>query len=174
MQRESKDNQKGALLVECAMVCSTLFLLFFGVFEIGNGFVTYISLSRVSYEGARIASTTSGLWTEARVCSSGPVIGLDECYLNTGEAAVLPCPVGSSDPHRIIQTSVRDALKVAFPKINTDHPEPWNEIMVTSAFDPDSRIVKVCLSAPVNQDTQVWGLVSLVKTSTHAPYLIRS
>lgn len=45
--------EKGQSLAELAIVLPLLLLLLLGVFDIGNGFRTYIALSNASREGAR-------------------------------------------------------------------------------------------------------------------------
>lgn len=45
--------QKGQSLAELAIILPLLLILLLGVFDIGNGFSTYIALSNASREGAR-------------------------------------------------------------------------------------------------------------------------
>jgi len=48
--------QQGTSTVEFALVAATLFLMFFGVFEIGRGYYIYSMLDEVTRRGARLAA----------------------------------------------------------------------------------------------------------------------
>jgi len=48
--------QKGSTTVEFAIVAAVLFIMIFGVFEVGRGYYTYSMLDEVTRRGARLAA----------------------------------------------------------------------------------------------------------------------
>lgn len=52
----STESQRGATVVEYALVAPLLFLLIFGVIEFGRGIATYTAVSSAAREGARYAA----------------------------------------------------------------------------------------------------------------------
>ena len=52
------NNQKGAALVEAAIILPILFLIIFGIFEYGSAMYTVNTLNHAAREGARKAAVT--------------------------------------------------------------------------------------------------------------------
>jgi Flp pilus assembly protein TadG len=63
--------ERGASLVEFALVLPVLIILIFGIIDFGFAFNSYIELRSGSREGARLAAVNNGCNTAASGCATG-------------------------------------------------------------------------------------------------------
>src|SRR5689334_4871566 len=71
LPRKSKENEKGATMLECAIVLPFLAFMIVATYDLGGALNQYLSLTRVVYEGARYAATLPGLEVGEYTVASG-------------------------------------------------------------------------------------------------------
>lgn len=83
------DRERGAALVEFALVLSVLVLLLFGIIEFGRAYNTKISLTHASREGVRVLAVT-GDAEEAVAATRHATSTLDQALLGVATTGCTP------------------------------------------------------------------------------------
>lgn len=125
--------QNGQSLAELAIVLPLLLMLLLGIFDIGNGFSTYIALSNASREGARWVSIhpADKNGAVARVYAEAGSVGLgqdtvavtfipDQTTYNAGDSVTLqvahsyPLLFGAITQLPVIDFEIESTMKVLY------------------------------------------------------------
>lgn len=91
--REGRDNERGATLVEAAIVYSLLFLTVFAVVEFGMAFKDWLSVSHAARQGARAGATL------------GDDLSADILVLRGVQDTLVPIGMEAGDQVRIFQAN---------------------------------------------------------------------
>lgn len=125
--------EKGQSFAELAIVLPLLLILLLGIFDIGNGFSTYIALSNASREGARWltihpddkAGAAARIYAEAGTAGLGAdVISVtfspDKASYNSGESVTIliahdyPLLFGALTQLPVINFEIESTMKVLY------------------------------------------------------------
>jgi hypothetical protein len=102
MQKRKRSGQRGAGLVEFAMVIPLLLLLLMGAVDFGRAFYTYIVITNAAREGARYASHFPHLADEIRdavrleAAGNGVALADDDISINPEPSAGPPAQSGDA------------------------------------------------------------------------------
>lgn len=166
-------SERGAIFPELGMVVPLLMLIVFGVLDVGQGLQTYVNLTRVVYEGARIGGSIASL--EAN----------DDDNATPAPAVWTSLPFDMDSHTDILQ---KDADLQAYQQwlvqkrvlnlIRLVYQLPLNEVSVSSRFivednptnpTPTTGFVTVTVSAKYR--SLLSGLQVPISTSFTGPYM---
>jgi hypothetical protein len=85
--RPGERNERGASLIEFALVCPLLVLLLFGIVDFGTVFGEYLELRSAAREGARLAAVDNGCAADPGGCPADPARRHADLVAATREAA---------------------------------------------------------------------------------------
>ena len=83
-------NNKGASIVEFALILPILVMMVFGIFQFGIAYNNWIALTHAAREGARLAAV--GQYEESRVRESAPSVQIESIVV-TGQDGNIGDPV---------------------------------------------------------------------------------
>jgi Flp pilus assembly protein TadG len=83
----SDEDDRGAAMVEFAIVLPLLVMLTFGIIEFGRAFNTTISLRAAAREGARAAALANGADVEAVTRDAAPSVDIDTVTVDDAACA---------------------------------------------------------------------------------------
>lgn len=149
--RQAKDRERGATLVEAAIVYAILFLALFAVVEFGLAFKDWLSVSHAAREGAR-SGATYGDDPRANIAilrdidrTLAPAGIAEGIRVNIFEAR----PGGESDSYTYTPSTpdCTDNTPVGLPPLTgccewTPCPEPFRATYVVPTWDPADRDVE--------------------------------
>ena len=145
--RTSRDNRdRGATLIEAAVVLPVLLLVVIGIMEFGLAFKDYLTVSYLSREGARIAALAGDSNTAdcdiltglGALIAPGDLARLDEIQIYKANAST----GAQGGSYNVAEYSGNDATTCVAP-IGADPTDGWNISYVGSGYNPLSRNVAV-------------------------------
>ena len=143
-RRAGAPKERGAAIVEFALVVPVLVLLLFGIVEFGIAFNDYISVRNGSREGARAAVVND-------------VRNAPPCTINGGTVSPPAVPTGTSDATNAIVCKTKD-------RIGLDDDQVKVKVSVAGTSIGDT--VTVCASFPVQSMSGLLAPIMSGKTLT--------
>lgn len=115
MSREKIRSERGAAMVEFALILPLILLLLFGVIEFGRAYNVKVQLTGAAREGARVVALGGNeAASDARVVAAAP--GLNSPTFGNGHTTVTQsCPPGATGDAKVTVSYPLQALTPLIP-----------------------------------------------------------
>ncbi len=157
--------QSGNAYVEFLLCLPFVLTILIGIVDLGRGLVLYLTLSRLSYEGARYMATLPGL-TESG-CLTSP--SNPRCTDASHQAVrTRLAPIFENGLIEETQASIQTELFGPENRLTVDPTLTGEEKTAT-----EERVVRVTVTAPFDPLFPTFGLLHSLTAHSSGPYLLQ-